>query len=190
MAELQTDFTERREDSIDLMDQWIRGLTESGAVGIISPEVVCNSLSECGGNFEQAETLDSLGEYTNKARADAMRMVWGSRYDEYKSWADQWANDYEANEGNRELPKLEKSGSKISGMLHFFGELTAYASGKLDFDSLKLYLETRSRNGKLWQDGKKEERAKVTIPSGKEIRISSFPPSFPEYAWEKIKSWR
>ena len=173
------------------VESWVKVLTAEGKVGPISQELMAASLSDLEANFEPRPELAFLAEYTNKAKRPGMDAVWGlDRVNEFKAWAADYAERYEAEHGVN-LPALEKKGSKTSGMLQFFGEITAFAAGKLAPADLKRFLETRSFNGKMWLEGRKDERVRIQVPTVKEpILPSSFPPGFPAAAWEKISSWR
>ncbi|MEK7188511.1 MAG: hypothetical protein AAB685_01505 [Patescibacteria group bacterium] len=119
-----------------------------------------------------------------------MRAIWGSRLDEFKKWTEGYVKAYEGEKGQL-LPELKPSGVKYSGMVQFFGEVTSYAAGEIDFETLKVHLEARAKNGRLWEEGKREERVRIKVStSDKPILLSSFPPGFPAVAWKKIESWR
>lgn len=177
-------------EQITIVDEWIDKLSREGVVDNLDIKTISTVLEHFGANFEIGEQLEDLSEYSNKAKAGAMRSIWGGRYDEYKMWVERWVQEFETTPGNQTLPKLDKSGSKTSGCIQFFGELTAYSAGKLEFDNFKRFIETRAINGRLWQEGKKDERLRVNVPSGKVIHPSSFPPEFPRAAWGKIKSFK
>ncbi len=190
MTELMA-VPESLEARLAAVELWVGVLTTEGKVGPISQELMAAALTDLGANLEPRPELTLLSEYSNKARRPAMDAVWGTeKVDEFKAWASDYVASYEAEHGVT-LPALEKSGSKSSGMIQFFGEITAFAAGKLAQADLKRFLETRSLNGKLWLDGKKDERVRLQVPTAKEpILPSSFPPEFPDAAWEKISSWR
>jgi hypothetical protein len=174
-----------------IVEEWIGAISTEGKVGEINPSLLREALEGSGANFEPTPELVALASYTNKAKRPGLNSVWGEeRVEEYKSWAKAYVEEYEAKSG-KPLPELKPSGSKTSGMIQFFGELTAFASGKTNFSDYKTYTEARALNGRLWQEGKKDERVRVKVPTSKSpILLSSFPPGFPVAAWEKIKSWK
>jgi hypothetical protein len=179
------------EQKTETVEKWISALSEEGKLGQIDRMLLKDVLGAFGANFEVGEeTKTSLEKYTNKAKAVGMEQVWGSKYDKYKKFTLEFIRSYEESKGVS-LPALKRSGIKNSGMIQFFGEITAYAAGSLDFESLKLFLEARVLNGKAWADGRKEDRVRVKVPTAREpILLSSIPSEFPEAAWKEIKSWR
>jgi len=179
------------EQKIGIVKEWISTLSEEGKLEQIDRMLLKDVLGAFGANFEVGEEAKvSLGKYTNKAKAFGMEQVWGLKYDEYIKFTAEFIRSYEASKGIS-LPALERSGVKNSGMIQFLGEVTAYAVESLDFEDLKLYLEARVSNGKAWEDGRREDRVRVKVPTAKEpILLSSIPPEFPKAAWEKIKSWK
>lgn len=188
------DWQETRpiEERVAAVDSWIATISQEDRVEQIQPQLLQGVLEHFGANFEMGEEeLRQLGEYTNKARAEAMRSVWGGRYGYYIEWTERLVEEYESKGQN--LPGLGgryKGQVKNSGMKQFFGQLTALAAGELSFEDFKRYTEARALNGRLWQEGRKDERVRVKVPTRVEpIRPSSFPPGFPSAAWEKIKSW-
>lgn len=128
----------------------------------------------------------SLGSYSNKSSRLGMEAVWGKkRYNDFVESFGEFIAMFESVEGNRELPKLSESGKKDSGMKEFFHEFTSYAYGLLSFDEFKERTEVRVRNGKLWQEGKKDERIRIDTPISdyKDKLIGSIPPGFFSYFW-------
>lgn len=187
----ELDLTKNIEKQFAQIDQWILRLAENDTLEIIDSITLRDVLKSCSANFEVGEhERRSLGKYTNAGKAVGMRTIWGNRYDDFREWTKGYIETYEKGKG-KSLPELKPSGIKYSGMVQFFGEVTSYAAGEIDFETLKNYLEARAQNGRLWEEGKKEERVRIKIPtSDKPILLSSFPPGFPLVAWEKIKSWR
>lgn len=186
---MEEKLNNKKEQEIAQVGDWISTLSHERRVGRIEPEVLKGALVECGANFEISEKeRDSLGKYSNKARSNGMRAVWGDRFQDYKDWSVQYIDDYEST-GNT-LPALQKSGRKNSGMIQFFGQLTSFAAGELSFEDFTLYTESRALNGWLWRKGRKDERVRVKLPTSENPKLlSSFPPEFPSTAWEKIKSF-
>lgn len=189
MAEQEN--TETIGAKISIVEDWIHTISHERRVEEIDIVVLGDVLKEFGANFEDSEKLRPLSKYSNKAKRSGLDAVWGSdRVDAYKEWVKQWLEKYEAETG-KPLPALKKSGIKISGMMHVLGELTALAAGEMPFADYKKYTEARALNGWLWQQGRKKDRVPVKVPTKDEpILLSSFPPSFPKAAWEKIKSWQ
>jgi len=180
------------EEKCSHVDSWINKLVESGKMEKINPGTVREVLESHGAEFTispEAET--SLARYTNKARAEGMRAVWGEKFNEYKLWTKKHVQQYEKNPENTPLPALKRSGRKNSGMIQFFGQLTSFASGQLSLEDFKHYTETRISNGQCWAEGKRQDRARVKVPTITEpILLSSIPPKFPKAAYEKISSWK
>lgn len=173
------------------VSNWIDKLNKTGVMEKISPDSVKELLESYGAKFPiSPEAKASLNKYTNKARAEGMRAVWGEKFEEYKQWTDNFIQQYEENPNNEPLPALKKSGKKNSGMIQFFGQLTSFASRQISFEDFKNHTEARIYNGRCWAEGKKQERVRVNVPtSEKPILLSSIPPEFPKAAWEKISSW-
>ena len=128
-----------------------------------------------------------LGEYTNKAKRSGLDAVWGKEIvDGFWSQIDLFIEKHEIKTGI-ELPKLEGSENKFSGMRQFFGEITALASGQLDLRTFANYSATRIFNGRKWQEGKKKKRLEMYVPTvGYLIRPSSYPPEYPRFAIDTI----
>lgn len=198
------------EERVTEVDRWIFHYASEGSIGLLHPEVLKSVLSELGANFENldGDGKKSLAQYSNKGKHLGMEQVWGSRRAEFKVWTEGWVEAYEKRTG-KELPKVvfgdgvtgEKRPSKTEGMRSFLGELTAYASGCMDFPNLVKILITRRYNFGKSKDQSAEEggRRKITFPgynlsekTGKEkpFAPASIPPEFPADAWDKIKSWR
>lgn len=170
-----------------IVNEWINKFSQEGIVDQLDPKILKPVMEYCGANFEIGEdalALHGLREYSNAAKAESMRAVWGEKYDQYKNWTKEYIAKYESSTGDT-LPELKPSGVKNSGMVQFFGELTSYAAGQIDFTTLKIYQEARAKNGKLWAEDRKDERTKIIVPTSKEpILPSSFPPGFPLDAWK------
>ena len=187
--------TESIEQKREVVNDWVKNLSEKQEVVELSKDVLKNVLESFGGNFEISEKEKaSLRGYSEKEKAMGMHAVWGEKFGEYKNWVKKYIIDYETETG-KELPTLGKqkdskfekapSGRKNSGMIQFLGELTSYAAGETSFDTFKLYVETRSKNGLAWEEDRKDDRIRITVPtSEKPIRPSSFPPQFPIKALE------
>lgn len=188
---MKEDGNERRsiEEAIAAVDQWI-DLICGGVVEAIDKQILKETLEACGARFEK-EAIRSLRRYTEKAKAPGMKLVWGERFEEYKKWVGEYIKVFEASPAHRELPKLLPSGRKNSGMIQFFGELTAFAAGAISVERFEVLTQARAENGLLWQLGKSKERIRLKVPTAKEpILLSSFPPGFPRNCWDKIKEWR
>jgi len=172
------------------VDSWINKLVESAKMEKIDPSTIREVLESHGAEFAiSPEAEASLARYTNKARAEGMKAVWGEKFDEYKLWTKEYVQQYEENPENTPLPALKRSGRKNSGMIQFFGQLTSFASGQLSLEDFKHYTETRISNGRCWAEGRKEDRVRVKVPTNeKPILLSSIPPEFPKSAYEKISN--
>ena len=133
-----------------------------------------------------ANAEKSLGSYSNKASKLGMEAVWGkNRYKDFTVFCAEFIEKFESVEDNLELPKLTKSGKKDSGMKEFFHELTSYAYGLLPWDEFLEHTEVRVINGKLWQEGRKDERLRIDTPISdyKDKLIGSIPPGFITHFW-------
>ncbi len=119
----------------------------------------------------------------------SLNEVWGEEHvDEYWKWIDSYISSYEEN-GNI-LPGMGKKKVKFSGMRAFLGELTALASGEMNMETYTTYTEARLYNGKKWQEGRRDERVRIQVPTKEDaILLSSIPPEYPMSAWEKIKTF-
>lgn len=122
------------------------------------------------------ENLDAITRYwlsadTNAKRAKAMRLLWGHRFQTlFKAMLPQYI---EQSEKSGALPKT--GDRKTSGLIQFFGILSAYAFGYMPREVAVEQLSIRLLNGILWKAERKEER--VAVPyTGK--RPSSFGPDF------------
>lgn len=178
------------EDNIRAVGLWVVSFMR-GEVGEVDVQVLKSALVEVGANFEvEGEALKSLGQYTNKSKRPGLDAVWGKdRVEEYRAWLKTWVYDFEEEAGTP-LPALKRSGSKISGMLQFFGELTAIAAGQMTFEDFKRFEEARQLNGLYWLFAN-DKRVRIKVPTAeKPIRPSSYPPGFPTHAWRYIKSWK
>lgn len=201
---------ESTEARLAAVEAWVQVLTIEGKVGPISQELMAAALTDLGANFENLdeEGKQSLSHYSNKGKHLGMEQVWGQKRQEFRDWCDEWVGDYEQRTGTI-LPKIvftdEDSGakrpSKTEGMRQFFGEITAYSVGILEFSDFRARLEARlhnfGRSGKITTD--EGGRIKIVVPgynldekTHKEIPFApaSFPPDFPVAAWEKMSSWR
>lgn len=165
------------------LEDWARTLAEESLVAPISQETVAKALEALGANFEIGESQrESLSKYTEGGKIKGLRAVWGGEYEDYLKFVGIYVKRYEATQG-KVLPALRPSGRKNSGMIQFFGEITAYAAGAMSFEDLKLYLEARAKNGRAWAEGRKEDRVRIKVPTKDEpILLSSFPPEFPPTA--------
>lgn len=201
-----TDRKETRPDAeeAEAVDEWIRSsgnYDSEGTVTIEEPdeELFVGVFSHLGADFEpEPEMVASLSEYSNLRRRSGMDAVWGQEFmDQYNVWTQEWVTEYEASTGKK-LPKLGKGDIKTSGPRQWFGELTAYLVGTIDFETYKGYTETRLRNGWLFAESQEEgkahlrkERVKIQTPAKPGLmRASSIPPGFVEEAWEWIKTQR
>jgi hypothetical protein len=172
------------------VNEWVASFTETGILGEMDPSLLKDVLASSGADFEQSsENLASLGEYTNKAKRLGLNAVWGKEtVDTIWKQIDNYIEEYEEQTGTT-LPKLVGFGCKFSGMRQYIGELTAYAAGQLSFKNFKKYSEVRIFNGKMWKQGRKDERIRIKVPrSNKKILPSSYPPEFPQKAFEIINS--
>ena len=176
------------EKNIAAVEAWIDKIGRESTVDTIEPSVLRAVLAELGANFEPQPELENLGKYSNKDKRIGLDAVWGKeRVAAFKMWLkEEYIPAYE-NKTGRDLPTLvdpitgQIDTIKHSGMMQFLGELTAFAAGKINFENYQRLTEDRARKGYEWQ---------VRVPNATRITTShsSFPPGFPQDAWEKIKS--
>jgi hypothetical protein len=191
------------------VQRWIDNYASEGFFRLLHPEVLHSVLSELGADFENLdeEGRRSLAHYSNRGKHVGMEQVWGAKRAEFRTWCEKWVKDYEKDTG-RKLPKIvfkdeetgERRPSQTEGMRQFFGEITAYAAGCMDFPSLARRLGARHYNFGRPKDKSEEEggRRRITIPGynldeeGKEkpFAPASIPPEFPPDAWDKMRSWK
>lgn len=191
------------EEKAAAVENWISKISETETVGEMDPNLLREFLETKGANFEISELARiSLKKYTNAGRAFAMQSIWGDKYDTFKKWIAEWIPKYEQETlHGRELPKLGKAPNegetdnrtKNSGMIQFYGEITAFAAGELSFKVFKTYVETRVHNGQIWNkfsntEDRKRHQVKIVVPTsdGEAIKISSIPPEFPKAAWKEL----
>lgn len=186
------------EEKVAVVDSWVTEISNSGHVGEIEPLLLREILENFGANFEIGEgARRSLGEYTTEGKKDGMRAVWGeTAVKTIQQLSRELVGEFEQTL-NHPLPKLgtskdesEEIFKKGMGMRAFLGDITAFAAGSMSFEDFRKYTEARALNGRLWQEGRKEERVKIEVPTAdKPILLASFPPGFPQRAWSKIKEW-
>ncbi len=166
MTEAYTPSKDTIEQKTLRVHAWIRRISQEAKVGEeVTPDDLQAVLTECGANFEPSPELDTLSEYSNKAKGPGVRKVWGeARVNAYKKWVlDVCIPKYEGRYG-KELPNLYDRKKdeydkdvKYSGMMAFLGELTAYAAGKIEFGKYKERTENRAEKGQAWIDRKPGE---------------------------------
>lgn len=215
------------EEKIAAVDGWIGKFSETGKVDYIEEDILREALENYGADFSQGdkerqERLLSLSNFSNAAKGEGMRAVWGEnmfgKEGQFNVWANTWAREYMERTGKK-LPKLTQKSKtekdvegepmvKVyynSGLVAFMGDVTAYTAGRIGFGEMKTRLEARFSNGQTYQAEQQikniEKRYKKIIiideyvkdgkrfTEAKKIRPSSFPPEFPNAAWEHIKTW-
>lgn len=177
------------EKNYEQFNLWLKNLSENGKVGEIEPAVVRFVLEAAGANFEISESAHvSLGKYSNKEKRQGLNEVWGeAKVDSFKTWVVGEYIPYIEKEAGRELRTLWDWNTqtfddvKHSGMMAFFGELTAYAAGDLSMEKYRTRTENRYAKGKKWQYGDREEKY---VPS----KNSSFPVDFPKKAIDRLNA--
>src|SRR5260221_12206064 len=116
------------EQEISIVTNWIKDIGILGKVVELDTMLLRSVLSEYGANFEFREELNSLTKYSNLGKRPGLDAVWGKEnIDAYKKWIKEYISTYEKETGT-ELPVLEETNIKTSGMMQFLGELTAYAA--------------------------------------------------------------
>lgn len=175
---------EKLSSEVDLVavDGWIETVADEGKVGEMDLMLLKGVLEQIGANFELSEqTRESLQKFRNVDRRVGMDAVWGrERVKDYRIWLKHWVADYEQKTG-KDLPVLEGTDTKTSGGLKFFTDLTVFAAGLMTFKDYQRITERRAKKGRLWQERDPKKPYKST-------KYSSFPPGFPNEAWEKVKS--
>lgn len=196
------------EEKIAVVDSWVEVFAETGEVGFIERQALAEVLEHFGADFldgsnpERRRQLRTLAGHSNKDRASGMQAVWGSRYDEYVAWTEGDVTQYEEGAG-KPIPHITQKGReyKNSGMIQFFGRLTAFADGHFSWFDFKSYFEASAKNGRMVAEGAEGEKAKIWLTEwldkdGKRVekttqkRPASIPPGFPKVAWAKIKSFK
>ena len=188
---MATENEQLEQDMIQIED-WLGRMDETKKVGPIDRDALDRVLNSLGAELEVDEGEEaSLRKYTNLGSRKGMAAVWGEdRMVSFSKFCGNFVSAFESFQGNLELPKLDSSGSKTSGMKQFFHELTSFAYGIMTYEDFALFTETRLTNGMLWQQGKKDERLRVATPTsgGKKILISSVPGSFVTTFWGWLKA--
>lgn len=179
------------EQQLIVLDEWFSAMDKTQHVDRVDHELLNQVLNHFGAEMEVTlEEEESLAKYSNKASRDGMNGVWGQeKYDDFVSFCREWIEDYETKTGN-ELPKLGQMGRKNAGMKEFFHQVISFAYGSLTLEEFTFYTEVRLKNGKLWQEGRKDERERVTTPisGGEKKLIGSLPPGFVTSFWGWLKS--
>lgn len=181
---------ERKEldKQIAIVDSWINRMATEAVVGReVTPVILKTVLAEYGANFDPQLDLESLAGYTNKTKRKGLENVWGeARVKGFLNWAKSiCVPTYERKYGH-ELPTLYDpvtktfDNVKYSGMMAFFGELTAYAAGKKIFEDYAELTERRMIKGMEWIPRKPGEPYKTS-------KHSAFLPEFAKDAWNYIK---
>lgn len=177
---------------IDALDDVARGKRE---LEVIEPKLLRRVLEHYGADFEdlgdpeRIEKLAKIKQSTNKYRREGMNAVWGEEYiNNFYKWCTQWANTYEAMT-SKDLPRIAGTGTRQSGMLHMFGEMTAYASGERDWEYYSTRLKTRLRNGWNRAHGMpRSEIEKVGWLADEKEYPGSIPPTYPQDMWALVTS--
>ena len=181
------------EEKIVQVDAWLTSfdLVARGEIEFqgIEAGLLREVLIHFGAEFDsKKEGMSKLKQTTNKWRRAGMDAVWGKgRMDDFNEWTNKWADAYEE-ATNRKLPKLDESGSRVSGMRHWLGELTAYAADAITFEQYRERQEIRLRNGYARSAGAPVEEASFLADSKK--FPGSIPPGFARDAWGKVKNWK
>jgi hypothetical protein len=178
---------------------WIIDISKIGQFKEIHQPDLRSVLESFGANFNLSETeKESLKGYSEKQRSKGVKAVWGNKYDSYNQWTKNYIQEYEQQTG-KILPSLvrqsnspsskEPSRRKNSGMKQFLNDLTCFAAGELSSENFALYTETRIKNGIAWSEGRKNDRVRIPVPnSTKPILVGSFPPEFPQKAFDWLKN--
>lgn len=185
------------EQKKEMVGEWIGKFSSEQKVGEIPVGVLREVLESYGANFENLsdDARKSLSEYSEHDRGFGVRSVWGNDFvNDYKKKVGDYIEEYETKTGI-ELPflinkkNLDKSTKrKNSGMIQFLFDVTSFASGEYSFKKFKTYIEGRINNGFCWEEGRKEDRIKINIPTdehpeGEYKLLSSFPRGFSDKAW-------
>ncbi len=178
------------EQNLTIFNEWVNDLCESGKVKDIDTQLLKSVLEPMGANFENLTESDrkSLQKYSNKGKRQGLEAVWGKeKVDIFKGWVIDEYIPYIEKKVGRELHTLwdKKTGTydniKHSGMMQFFGELTAFAAGEMPVVDYRRLTEDRIRKGKKWEYGDRYEPYK---PS----KHASFPVDFPRKAIDRLSA--
>lgn len=163
----------------------------TGQVPVINRNALRREFELLGAPYSDIDekSRKKLKMYTNLSRANTMREVWYLRFEIYKKWTNDWIAEYEALTGIT-LAKLDDSGRKNSGLIHFFCELTALAflsPEEYSYAEFRKRIQTKLYNGFQWAQGKRKlkHREKLSykgIDEGKPFAPASIPLSFPRDA--------
>jgi hypothetical protein len=167
---------------------WINHFSETGEIKPLEASLLRPLLEAHGADFEKLDGAGyaSLSGYSNNAKHLGMKQVWGGRRLEFKTWCEEWVNEYEKTHKTLMPVKFGDKPSKTEGMRQFLGELTAFAARQLEFEEFKKRQEARHFNFRK----PKADRVRITIPIQKKpFAPASFPPEFPIAAWAEISSW-
>jgi hypothetical protein len=172
-------FEEKQAEVTD----WVARIGNEGIVSEINPQLVKEVLEGLGAKGEISEVAkESLASYSNLKKRPGLDEAWGrEKVDAYKNWVKSvFIPQYEQKVG-KELhtlwdPKTETFDNiKHSGMMQFFGELTAFAEGVLPMEEYRRLTEDRVRKGREFESG---DPSVPYIPSPH----ASYPPEFPSKA--------
>ncbi len=177
------------ERNLETFNKWLKNLSVEGKVEEIDAAIVRNVLEMAGANFEIGEVEHkSLGKYSNKGKREGLDAVWGKdKVDTFKTWIIGEYIPYIEKFAGRELHTLYDRATdtyddiKHSGMMQFFGELTAFAAGQISFEKYQRITENRYKKGKTWQYGNREE---IYEPS----KNAAFPVDFPVKAIDRLNA--
>lgn len=195
-----------------VVEGWIKDLSETSIAKELDRKVLRDVFESMGANFNiGSELQEKFGRihYDNSIKSDSVKAVLGSRYKEFwyfcKTIAPEKGIVYKES-GNKDT---------TAGLRHFLIELVTYAATtEEEFSSADFITRVTGQavNGKLREifggvlklehrmairvngyntihftfDDKPEELREGPLP----FAPASFPPDFPNQAWEFMKTWK
>lgn len=197
------------EQATSVVDEWVKKLSETFMAGELDRSALRQVLESLGANPEisEDERRKFHGDsYSNAQRSPAMKAVWENRYGEFV----EFTKSFSVSE-----VKFKKTGNKdkIAGMKQLLGELTAYAfttEEEFSQGDFMARITARAINGKFRQVEITHRTSRMFIKVsgynmvnyvfyGQEgdkrtgempFAPASFPPEFPQQAWNFMKSWK
>lgn len=188
--------TEQLMGLISEMKTWGENVAENSTSKYLDKIQTAAFLSECGANLEAISSHnESMKSWTDKGMSDAMKAIWGKKWEDIKKWNEDYIKEYEETTGHK-LPSIavgkkqegvERPRSKQSSMKHVLGMMTRWASLNSQEDPdfteerFREEIEVRVSNGLLRLQGvnSKEDLISLERPDTKEIYHPSLPPDYP-----------
>lgn len=181
---------------ISEMKGWAENIAENYPSKYVDKMQMGQFLSECGADLNKVVVhKDSMKSWTDKGMSDAIKAIWGKKWDDIKKWNEGYINEYEEKTGHKlpsiavgKKPKGEdnRPRSKQSSMKHVLGLMTRWAALSQEEDPnfteerFREEIKVRVSNGLLRMQGvnSKEELVPLERPDTKEIHHPSLPPDY------------